>query len=91
MLSYLINEELIEDEDRIAVGVSGGADSMLLLSALLDLQSKKDFYFEAIHINHHLRDDESERDSEFVKTFCEQKNIKLTVVDVDVKSLKNMQ
>ena len=91
MLSYLIKDEMIENNDRIAVGVSGGADSMLLLTSLMDFKKVKDFYFKAVHINHHLRDDESERDSEFVKSFCEEKGIDLTIVDVDVKALRQMQ
>ena len=36
MLEYLIDDKFVSKEDKIAVGVSGGADSMVLLWALLD-------------------------------------------------------
>ena len=40
MLEFLIEDDLILSEDRVAVGVSGGADSMVLLWALLDKQKQ---------------------------------------------------
>ena len=54
MLEYLINDNIVDKSDRIAVGVSGGADSMLLLWALIDKQKQTGFYFEVININHHI-------------------------------------
>ena len=83
MLEYLIKDEIINKEDRIAVGVSGGADSMLLLWAILDKQKQLGFYFKVININHHIRGDESDRDSDFVRDFCEKKNIPYEIVDVN--------
>ena len=44
MLEYLISDEIVCKEDRIAVGVSGGADSMVLLWALIDKQKQTGFY-----------------------------------------------
>ena len=44
---------LIEDGDRIAVGVSGGKDSMLLLKVLKNYQmfKTKNFTFEAVFLD----------------------------------------
>ena len=75
MLENLIDNCLINSGDRVAVGVSGGADSMVLLCALKEKQKKLDFYLKAINVNHHLRGEESDRDSEFVKNFCEKNKI----------------
>lgn len=91
MLSELIDEKYIKSGDRIAIGVSGGADSMLLLTALIQKQKEVNFYLKAIHVNHQLRDEESNRDSEFVRVFCEKNNIDYTIIDVDVKSLRIAQ
>ncbi len=88
MLEYLINDEMIKTGDRVAVGVSGGADSMLLLWALLDKQKQTDFYLKVINVNHNLRGKESDDDSEFVRKFCEKKKIPCEIVNVDVKKLK---
>ena len=84
MLEELIDDEFLSKDDRIAVGVSGGADSMLLLWTLLFKQKQIGFYMKVININHHLRGSESDRDSEFVKNFCIKKKIDYVIIDVDV-------
>ena len=84
MLEYLINDNLVDKNDRIAVGISGGADSMLLLWALIDKQKEKGFYFEVININHHIRGAESDRDSIFVEEFCKGHKIDYKIIDIDV-------
>ena len=91
MLNNLIPNEMINENDRIALGISGGADSMLLLCALLEKQKEVNFYLQAIHINHHLRGEESDNDSKFVQEFCKSRNVNLIVIDVDVKKFKREQ
>lgn len=88
IIESLISNDLINENDRIAVGVSGGADSMLLVSSLLEKQKSINFYMKVIHINHHLRGDESDRDSKFVEDFCLTNNIDYKIFDVNVKKLK---
>ena len=88
MLEFLINDSMVSKEDRIAVGVSGGADSMLLLWALLDKQKEVGFHLYVINVNHHIRGEESDRDSLFVEDFCKKKKIEYIVADVDVLKLK---
>lgn len=91
MLEFLISDESVSKTDRVAVGVSGGADSMLLLWALIDKQKKVGFFLHVIHVNHGLRGEESERDSKFVKDFCKRKKIPCTAVSVDVAGLKEQK
>ena len=88
MLEYLIDDKFVESSDGIAVGVSGGADSMVLLWALLDKQKEVGFDLHVVNINHHIRGESSDGDSKFVEDFCKSKNIKYTIVDVDAKKLK---
>lgn len=88
MLEFLIDDCLIEKNDKIAVGVSGGADSMVLLWALIDKQKQTGFDLHVVNVNHHLRGNESDSDSAFVEEFCKKRKISYTIVDVDVKSLK---
>lgn len=64
---------------KIGVGVSGGADSMVLLSLL---QSGGADVF-AINIEHGIRGAESKNDSRFVADFCAQKGIELLCFAVD--------
>lgn len=89
MLEYLIEDDLVKKEDRIAVGVSGGADSMLLLWALLDKQKQVGFYLEVVNVNHHIREKSSDEDSLFVENFCKKRKIDYKIIDIDVKKLKN--
>lgn len=89
MLEYLIKDEMVESTDRIAVGVSGGADSMLLLWALLDKQKQTGFYMKVVHVNHNLRGKASDSDSDFVEEFCKKKKIPYEIVSVNVEKLKS--
>ena len=87
MLEFLIDDSMVSKEDRIAVGVSGGADSMVLLWALLDKQKQVGFYLYVINVNHHIRGIESDRDSAFVEDFCKKKKIDYVVADVEQQQL----
>ena len=88
MFEFLIDDSFVEKQDRIAVGVSGGADSMLLLWGLIDKQRQIGFYMEVVHVNHHLRGKESDADSKFVESFCKKHKLPVHVIDIDVKKLK---
>ena len=88
MLDDILDESLVLCGERVAVGVSGGADSMLLLTLLFNLKLKKNFELIAIHVNHNLRGQESERDSLFVQSFCKKNKIECVVKNVDVKNFK---
>ena len=83
MLEFLIEDGVFQKEDRVAVGVSGGADSMVLLWALIDKQKEVGFYLHVVNVNHHIRGEESNQDSTFVEDFCKKKQIPCEVVDVD--------
>ena len=58
-------ESLVENGDRIVVGVSGGPDSVFLVEMLLKLREKIDFDIVLVHINHLLRWEEAQRDEDF--------------------------
>ena len=68
--------------DRIIVAVSGGPDSVTLLSVLASLRLSWGLHLMVVHFNHGLRGRESTEDAEFVKDLCEQLG-----VDVVVKHL----
>lgn len=89
MFEDLIDEKFLNENDRIAVGVSGGADSMLLLWSVIEKQKKLGFYFKVIHVNHQLRGAASDNDSLFVENFCKKRKIDYEIVKIDVKKLKN--
>ena len=77
--SFSREQGLICPGDSIVCAVSGGADSMALLWALYLLKEEWDLDLSAAHFNHHLRDEESDRDEGFVREFCEGYGIPLHV------------
>ncbi len=86
LLQQLKQEKLVAPGERVYCAVSGGADSVALLWGLYLLKDQLGFSLEAVHFNHRLRGEESQRDEEFVREFCGQYDIALTVGSGDVVS-----
>lgn len=76
---YIRCESLLEGGGSHLVALSGGADSVALLLALLALG----YRVEAAHCNFHLRGDEADRDEEFVKRLCHERGVRLHLVHFD--------
>ncbi len=76
---HIKNQTMLEPSDSILVAVSGGADSVCLLLLLNELRTRfpKPLYMEAIHIEHGIRGEDSQRDADFVARLCEKQNIPL--------------
>ena len=74
---FLRRYEMIATGDHIICAVSGGADSMALLWAMFLLKEKLGIELSAAHFNHRLRGEESDRDEQFVRDFCEGYGIPL--------------
>ena len=87
---------LIEDDDRILVGLSGGKDS-LLLAELLAKRAKIDhprFSVEALHVR--MENIHYETDTSYLQQFCDDLGVKLHVRTtrfevLDESSLSNIQ
>jgi tRNA(Ile)-lysidine synthase len=77
---------LINKNDKILVGVSGGPDSVALLYLLNKLKKEFKLTLHIAHLDHMLRKD-SYRDAEFVKRLAERLNIPSTIRQVNVKEL----
>lgn len=75
--TFLRQYQMIARGDHIICAVSGGADSMALLFAMYLLKEKLGIDLSAAHFNHHLRGQESDRDEQFVKNFCDGYGIPL--------------
>lgn len=56
--------------DSVAIGVSGGPDSVALLLFLIEIQKEYSLRLGIVHINHCLRGKESDRDAEFVENLA---------------------
>ena len=85
---------LIETDDVVVLGVSGGPDSICMLNALINITNEttqktniKPSLIVA-HINHMIRD-EAKDDEKYVKNYCEKKKIEFYSKSIDVKKLAN--
>ncbi|MDE6201439.1 MAG: tRNA lysidine(34) synthetase TilS [Clostridiales bacterium] len=72
-------------ESRLAVGVSGGRDSMCLLYAVLHCGVVKKDNITVVHVNHCLRKT-ADSDEAFVREYCKQNNVEFTAKRVDVNA-----
>lgn len=77
---------LIEKNDSIVVGVSGGPDSMTLLSILLKLKEEFHLKIYVAHVNHMLREN-AIKDEEYVKEFCKKNNIEIFIKKANISEI----
>lgn len=77
---------LIEKNDSIVVGVSGGPDSMTLLSILLKVKEEFNLKIYVAHVNHMLREN-AIKDEEYVKEFCEKNNIEMFIKKANISEI----
>ena len=72
----------IMDNSSVVVAVSGGPDSMALLSLLLKIRDKKNINIIVAHVNHNLRE-ESKEEYQFVKDYSEKNNCIFEGIDLN--------
>lgn len=78
---------MIEAGESVAVGVSGGADSMCLLHILNSLKEKYGIKLVAVHVHHGIRGDGADRDATFVEEYCSKEKIPFHLFRYDVPTL----
>ena len=76
--------QMLPQGSTVLCAVSGGKDSMALLSVLQTLAPERNLMIHAAHFNHQLRGEESQRDEDFVSKWCADHNIPLTIGSGDV-------
>lgn len=90
LINQIAKEKLFNKNDKVIVATSGGADSMALLVLLNGLAIAKiglNLKIVAVHVQHHIRGKEAEKDALFVENFCKSKEVPFYRVDVDAPFL----
>ncbi|MFA5287488.1 MAG: tRNA lysidine(34) synthetase TilS [Candidatus Omnitrophota bacterium] len=77
---------LINRNDKIVIGVSGGADSVYLLYLLKSLQKELNLTLYIAHLDHLLRK-ESGREAQFVKELGQKLKIPVMLGKINIKGL----
>ncbi len=75
---------MLNSGDNVVVGLSGGADSCVLLAALCEMKEKLGISLVAAHLNHGIRGEEALRDQQFSKEFSHTYGIPFVTMDVSV-------
>lgn len=82
--AFTDEHNMLPHGSTILCALSGGTDSMALLTLLEALAKERDLTLYAAHYNHQLRGEESQRDEAFVTQWCEKRGIPLTIGQGDV-------
>ena len=85
VVNFINKYHMINAGDLIAVGVSGGADSVCLLHLLLRLSGEIPCKLLAVHVDHGVREDSSE-DAAYVEHLCHEMKIPFYLEKVDMDS-----
>jgi len=75
---------LWEENSKIIVGVSGGADSVCLLDVLAKLAVKYNLKLRITHVNYGLRGKDSDRDEKFVRKLAGKYGLGVSVLKCNV-------
>lgn len=79
----VLNRALLRPGMRVAIGVSGGADSVALLRALVAAAPEIGLVLSVAHMQHGIRGAEAEADAEFVESLASQFALEFHRKDVD--------
>ncbi|MCL4361087.1 tRNA lysidine(34) synthetase TilS [Candidatus Dependentiae bacterium] len=85
VLKFIKDENLIEPESTIIIGLSGGPDSVFLLHVLKKIENPYKLKLIAAHLNHEWRKD-AEQDVIFCKKLC--KELEIDFVSAKASDLK---
>ena len=90
VLKTIKKYNLILDNDKIVLGVSGGPDSISMLNILNEIRNEKIIKFDIVvaHINHMIREEAIE-DENYVKDYCDKNHIECFIKRIDVLKMAN--
>ncbi len=84
---FIVKKQLLRDGEICVVGVSGGADSVCLLTVINELRDVLNLSIYAVHVNHMIRGAEADNDEKYVEKYCRSLGIPLKVYHIDVPLL----
>lgn len=79
--------DLLKKGDSVICAVSGGADSVCLLHTMLVLKGEYDLSLYVANVNHLIRGEESDKDSEFVRQIARAADVEFFYREYDVKKI----
>lgn len=87
-LAMLVREDMLPTLSGGAlVALSGGKDSVLLLSLAAAYAREEGIPLSAMHLHHGIRGEEADRDAAFCRALCERLDVPFVLMHADVPSL----
>ena len=86
---YCNDNQIIENNDCIIVGVSGGADSMCLLAMLIRFRALYGIEIVVVHVNHLIREN-AIYDAKYVEEYCSRNNLEYIYFQYDVREFSKI-
>ena len=86
VLEYCNKHQMLQQKDRVVLGVSGGADSVCLLFVLLGLRQELNLSLHVVHINHGIRQ-EAVEDAAYVKALCEANDLPFYLYERNIPTI----
>ena len=74
--AYVEKYHMLQENDHVIAGVSGGADSVCLLFMLKEFKNEMPLELTVVHIHHGIRGDSADADERYVKALCRQLGVR---------------
>ena len=82
---------LINADEHIVIGLSGGPDSVCLFSVLNELKDELGITLHAVHVNHGFRPGAAEEDQQYVEQLCAEKGVECTSFIYDCNAIAQQE
>ncbi len=79
----LLDKNLIFDNNRLLLGVSGGPDSLTMLDLFINIRDEFNLKLIVFHLNHLFRK-EADKEAEYVRKICVKRDVKAIIKTHDV-------
>lgn len=86
VINFIEKHHMLEENDQVVVGVSGGADSVCLLMLLHEFRKIMPITLFVVHINHKIRKEAGE-DARYVRLLCERLEVPYFLVEENVEQI----
>lgn len=72
---YCKEHNIVKQDGRVVIGISGGPDSVCLLDILHRMKEENHLFLCAVHIHHGLRGEKADQDEAFTRELCKRYDI----------------
>jgi len=91
LTEFLDQEGILKRGEKLLLAVSAGADSTAMLYLFSRLRFSYNLSLLAVHINHQLRGEESDKDEELIKAICTKLNVPLIVRRISLGGSQDLE